>query len=74
MVERTIEWWKLRFQCLHKSSGGLLFVSAITVMLHNLAVRAGMEPVAPKEGDEDKVEADENRGQLSTIGLAMTHS
>ncbi|KAL2087188.1 hypothetical protein ACEWY4_018247 [Coilia grayii] len=47
IVERSIGRWKLRFRCLHRSAGGLLFTPAkacavicVTAMLHNIAVRA----------------------------------
>ncbi|XP_046873375.1 putative nuclease HARBI1 [Hypomesus transpacificus] len=66
IVERTLGTWKMRFRCLRKSAGGLLFhptkccaVIAVTAMLHNLAVRAGT-PLGPQEDqlEEDGEEED----------------
>ncbi|XP_062375190.1 putative nuclease HARBI1 [Sardina pilchardus] len=56
VVERTIGRWKMRFRCLHRSSGGLLFspakacaVICVTAMLHNIAVWAGLQLDEPEE-------------------------
>ncbi|KAL2093126.1 hypothetical protein ACEWY4_010438 [Coilia grayii] len=63
IVERSIGRWKMRFRCLHKSAGGLLFTPAkacavicVTAMLHNIAVRARAACVP--EGEEEEEEGD----------------
>ncbi|KAL2090743.1 hypothetical protein ACEWY4_013006 [Coilia grayii] len=63
VVERSIGRWKMRFRCLHKSAGGLLFTPAkacavicVTAMLHNIAVRARAACVP--EGEEEEEEGD----------------
>ncbi|KAL2095645.1 hypothetical protein ACEWY4_007793 [Coilia grayii] len=63
IVERSISRWKMRFRCLHKSAGGLLFTPAkasavicVKAMLHNIAVRARAACVP--EGEEEEQEGD----------------
>ena len=56
--------WKLRFRCLHKSSGGLQFspakscaVICVTAMLH-IAAKAGVALVEPEDIEDDDDEED----------------
>ncbi|XP_056092298.1 putative nuclease HARBI1 [Rhinichthys klamathensis goyatoka] len=60
VFECAIGIWKLRFRCLHKSSGGLRMkphsscaVTVATAILHNMAVRGGA-PIP--EGEEEEID------------------
>ncbi|XP_062849642.1 putative nuclease HARBI1 [Trichomycterus rosablanca] len=65
IVERALGIRKMRFQCLHKSSGGLrcspersCAIIAVCAMLHNIAVHAGIS--LPDEEDEEVEEREVN--------------
>jgi hypothetical protein len=58
-IERTFGLWKMRFRCLHKSGGYLMYspqkcvnIISSTVVLHNICVRRSI-PIPDSNGNDD---------------------